>query len=249
MARQTETMIKIPSELCAPVRPLEILRKRHALKRQLLSAADDHLQPCRIAILGGSTTQEVKSILELFLLSEGIQPTFYESEYNAYFEEITFENPKLREFKPDVVFVHTTWQNVRLKPQLLSEEKAVEELVRREMDRFEHLWSKIHQEYGAVVIQNNFDLPPRRPLGNLDGTEPYGRVAFLLRLNAEFARYARSHSKFLINDILYLAAQVGLTNWFVCKCIADILRRYRNYSTTWCGNRKGVYWSKCSKSD
>ena len=33
---------------------------------------------------------------------------------------------------------------------------------------------------------------------------------FLLRLNAEFASYARNHSRFLINDILYLSAQVGL---------------------------------------
>jgi FkbH-like protein len=39
-------------------------------------------------------------------------------------------------------------------------------------------------------------------------------VNFLLRLNAEFANYARKHSRFLINDILYLSAQMGLDAWF-----------------------------------
>ena len=37
---------------------------------------------------------------------------------------------------------------------------------------------------------------------------------FVLRLNAEFANYARNHSRFLINDILYLSAQVGQAAWF-----------------------------------
>ena len=36
----------------------------------------------------------------------------------------------------------------------------------------------------------------------------------MLRLNAEFAKYARNHSRFLINDILYLSAQVGQAAWF-----------------------------------
>ena len=35
-----------------------------------------------------------------------------------------------------------------------------------------------------------------------------------MRLNAEFANYARNHSRFLINDILYLSAQVGQAAWF-----------------------------------
>jgi FkbH-like protein len=38
-------------------------------------------------------------------------------------------------------------------------------------------------------------------------------VNFLLRLNAAFAAYARKHSRFLINDIHFLSAQVGLAAW------------------------------------
>ena len=88
----------------------DILRKRQALKRELLKQTN--LVPARIAILGGSTTTEVRSMLEIFLLAQGIEPVFYESGYNRYFEDVLFENPDLWNFKPNIVLIHTTWHNI-----------------------------------------------------------------------------------------------------------------------------------------
>jgi len=195
-----------------PIAVADILRKRNLMKRELLKQTN--LIPTRVAILGGSTTTEVKSMLELFLLAHGIEPKFYESGYNRYSEDVAFENPDLWNFKPNIVLIHTTWQNVSEFPELLEADGEVEHRVRREMARFESLWEKIHTELGALIIQNNFDLPRLRPLGNLEASESFGRVNFLLRLNAEFAKYARNHSRFLVNDILYLSAQVGQATWF-----------------------------------
>jgi FkbH-like protein len=194
-----------------PVTAADILRKRNSLKKELLGQTN--LVPTRIAILGGSTTAEIKSTLELFLLAQGIQPAFYESGYNRYSEDVLFENPGLWNFKPDIVFIDTTWHNVSQFPELMEPETEVEDRIRHEMARFESLWEKIHTELGALIIQNNFDLPRLRPLGNLEAFESSGRVSFLMRLNAEFATYARKHPRFLINDILYLSAQVGLEAW------------------------------------
>ena len=194
-----------------PITATNILRRRHALKKELLT--QPNLVPTRVAILGGSTTSEVKSMLELFLLAEGIQPTFYEAGYNRYSEDILFENPDLWNFKPDVIFICTTWHNVLQFPELMETEEEVELRIRREMARFESLWEKIHSGLDALIIQNNFDLPRLRPLGNLETFESSGRLNFLMRLNAEFATYARRHSRFLVNDILYLSAQVGLDAW------------------------------------
>jgi FkbH-like protein len=152
-------------------------------------------------------------MIELFLLAQGIQPTCYESGYNGYRDDVQYENPDLWAFKPDIVFLHTTWRNVSQFPKVLQSAIEVEDLVHRELTKFESLWQKIHTELGALIIQNNFDLPYLRPLGNLEASEVFGRSNFLLRLNAEFANYARSHSRFLINDILYLSARVGLDEW------------------------------------
>jgi FkbH-like protein len=195
-----------------PIEAASLVRQRQSLRKELLKQAN--LIPSRVAILGGSTTAEVKNMLELFLLANGIQPSFYESGYNCYSEDVLFENPNLWNFKPDIVFIHTTWRNVSEFPELMESEAEVQNRVRHEMTRFESVWNKIDKELGALIIQNNFDLPGLRPLGNLEASELFGRVNFLLRLNAEFANYARNHSRFLINDIHYLSAQVGLAEWF-----------------------------------
>ena len=202
----------MPSEMRLPVFPATILRKRLALKRELRKQTN--LLPTRIAILGGSTTADIKDMLELFLLAQGIQPSFYESEYNSYYEEAVFDNPRLREFMPEIVFVQTTWHNVSRFPGVLDSDAVVEQLARDEMNRFETLWDKIQTGMGALVIQNNFDLPRLRPFGNLEASAGFGRINFLQRLNVEFARYASSHARFLINDIHYLSARVGLAEWF-----------------------------------
>ena len=199
-------------EMQIPISPTEILRKRRSLRKGLI--AQSNLQPTRVAILGGSTTAEVKSILELFLLYYGLRPEFYESGYNRYSEDIQFENQELVRFKPDIVFLHTTWQNVTQFPELLEDDETVEQRVKNETARFAAIWDRIHAQYGAIVIQNNFDLPRLRPLGNLEASESYGRSNFLMRLNAEMAAYARQHPNFLINDIHYLSAQVGLDLWY-----------------------------------
>jgi FkbH-like protein len=212
MAPEMTLQAEVLKALRFPIVVSDILRQRKAIKRELLKQAN--LIPTRIAILGGSTTTEVKSMLELFLLAQGIEPTFYESGYNRYAEDVEFENPDLWNFKPNIVLIHTTWHNISEFPELLEAEGEVEHRVRREMARFESLWEKIHTKLGALIIQNNFDLPSLRPLGNLEASESFGRVNFVLRLNAEFASYARKHSRFLINDILYLSAQVGQGVWF-----------------------------------
>jgi len=208
----TKTLqLMTPKDLQIPTSTADFLRKRRILKEELLKRSG--LVPTRIAILGGSTTAEVKNSLEVFLLAQGIRPAFYESGYNRYWDDIQFENPDLWSFRPDIVFIHTTWHNVSEFPRLLEADIDVEHRVRREMARFESFWEKIHTGLGALIIQNNFDLPRLRPLGNLEASESFGRVSFLLRLNAEFASYARNHSRFLINDILYLSAEEGLSVW------------------------------------
>ena len=52
-----------------PVKPELILRKKKGILRELREESVPRLRK-RIAILGGSTTQELAALLELFLLDE-----------------------------------------------------------------------------------------------------------------------------------------------------------------------------------
>jgi FkbH-like protein len=195
-----------------PLNAETVLLKRRQLKRSL-SATPGKI-PVRIAILGGSTTADIRSMMELFLLQGGLEPSFYESEYNQYFEDVLFENPKLKAFQPDVVYVCTTWQNIGSFPALDASTQEIEAALNAESERFRTLWREIARQYGCIILQNNFDLPALRPLGNLDGVTPSGRAAYIHRLNVEVASQSQQDPRFQVIDIEYLSAKLGLDHWF-----------------------------------
>ena len=189
-----------------------ILRKKKKIKRELLLNECSYIEK-RIAILGGSTTSDIKLILELFLLNNGIQPVFYESEYNKYYEDAVFGNPELDEFGPDIVFIHTTNKNIAEFPEITDSKQDVENKLNSVFDSFTAVWDGIESRFGCTVIQNNFDYPLYRLLGNKDATDYRGGVNFITKLNLKFAEYAESRSNFFIHDLNYLSAQYGLDSW------------------------------------
>ena len=65
-----------------------------AIQKELLEQ-DIHWIEKRVAVLGGSTTNEVVDQLELALLCHGIKTEFYQSEYGKYWEDGMFGNAEL----------------------------------------------------------------------------------------------------------------------------------------------------------
>ena len=199
-------------ELEYPFDPGIIIKKKKSLKRRLLENAGSFTQK-RIAVLGGSTTHDVTAILELFLLDQGIKPVFYESEFGKYWEDVMFDNPVLSDFHPDVIYIHTGIRNIQSFPSVSEEPEAADAHVENEFSRFKQLWEKIRERYGCIIIQNNFEYPSFRLLGNSDATDPRGRVSFVNRLNRKFADYSCAHADLHIQDINYLSACFGLDKW------------------------------------
>jgi len=188
-----------------------ILRKKKAIKREL-----EKTKPAiekNIAILGGSTTTEIKNILELFLLKKGIRANFYESEYNQYFQQAVFENQSLAAFKPDIIFIHTSHINIGRFPDSADSEQTVQSLLEQEKLKFKSIWEGL-ERYNCAIIQNNFDFPPDRSLGNLDCSEVQGKTYFISQLNLFFAEQARGNHHLYINDIHYLSSSIGINHWF-----------------------------------
>src|SRR5687768_2394334 len=124
--------------LTYPFDPAWVLRKQRQLRRELSENPD--LTPLRIAILGGSTTQELSGLLELFLLDRGFRPIVYESEYNKYFEEAVVDNQRLVEFAPDFVLVYTSSVNLRASPNGVDDDVELEKLITSEIDNWQAVW-------------------------------------------------------------------------------------------------------------
>lgn len=200
-------------ELEYPFDPEWILKKKKALKRELLQNTQQTFLEKKIAILGESTTRDIRDILELFLLNYGIRPCFYESEYNQYYADGMFPNPALEEFHPDILYIHTSNRNIEQYPSLEDDRTLVTQKLRAEYERFQALWEHLHAVYGCPVIQNNFEPPLYRLLGNRDASDHRGRWNYIQRLNQMFYEYADTHQDFYIHDICYEAADYGLERW------------------------------------
>ena len=171
----------------AKLKPDDVLTKRRGLKRNLSARAD--LQPVRIAVLGGSTTNEVVDLLELWLLHDGLRPTFHQSEYGRFYVDAVHDTESLIQFKPDLVYVHTSILNIQQFPSVGCSNEDFDANVRAELDRFHQIWSSLEEKLGCVVIQNNFEHPPcptpRQPRRR---RSPGGQTRFVYHLNLAFAR-------------------------------------------------------------
>ena len=199
-------------ELEYPFEAEYILKKSKSLKKKLLTDGSQRLNK-KVAVLGGSTTHDIVRILELFLLNQGIEPEFYESEYGKYWEDAVFGTPELEQFKPDVVYIHTSNRNISDWPVVGDSEETVKYRLEQQYAYFVKAWKAIIEKWNCPIIQNNFEMPFFRLLGNQDGVNSFGRTSFVNQLNEKFSKFARQEKNFYINDINYQSAAFGLDAW------------------------------------
>ena len=190
-----------------PFDPSYIMQNKRALKKQLVKK--EGLLQKRIALLSGTTVGELKNILELFLLDQGIQPEFYVGDYGRWYEDLVFDDGTLANFHPDVIFINTSAHNLAPVPHPGEPDELCASKLDEAFGKLQTAW-KAAEAFGCPVIQNNFEYPLYRVMGNYDAVSPSGRVRFIRQINERMADYAFSHKNLYINDFNYLAAFCGL---------------------------------------
>ena len=196
-----------------PFESVKIMKNKRSIRRLLLNSQEKFIEK-KIALLGGSTTSEIKSVLELFLLDAGIKPFFYESEYNRYYEDSLFENQKLDDFQPDFIYIHTGIENIQELPNITDTKEDIERKIENEYERFFAVWENLRKKHTAIIIQDNFVLPYQKHIGNIDCIDIHGYSSFILKLNQKFANCAIENKNIQIHDVHYLAARIGLDSWY-----------------------------------
>lgn len=194
-----------------PLDTKTLYRKKASIKRSLSERSD--LIDKKVAVLGGSTTNEVVNQLSIFLLYYGIRAEFYQSEYGQYWQDAVFGSEELDSFQPDIIYIHTSWRNIEAFPNISDSEEEVKDLLDAEIKRFEMMWEKLEEKFRCPIIQNNFDRPNYRLLGNRDIWDYRGRSNYISRLNQLFYDYAQKHTNFYINDLEYISQDYGLSEW------------------------------------
>jgi len=204
--------------LSYPFNSVEILKGKRKLKKALLADGSSRVSK-KIAVLGGSTTNDIVDICELFLLDNGIDPSFYQSEYAQYWQDAMFDNEELKEFAPDVIYIHTSTCNLeRFLPSVTDSEGRCEELFEQAKAHFAEMWSRLESTYRCPIIQNNFEQPSYRLLGNKDVADIHGKAYFVQRMNMFVSEYAIKHRSFYVHDINYISASYGLDKWIDPSC-------------------------------
>lgn len=194
-----------------PFDSARILQKKKSLKKTLEKGEKLEI---RIAILGGETTTFIKDILELFLLDNGINPLFYESEYNKWYEDAVFENEELQKFSPQIVLVTTFFSNIMSLPSVLDSDENINNKLNAEINKICNVWEALLNKYDTVIIQNNFAFPEKCCIGNLSNYCSAGYINFVNRLNSKIIEKVKTYKNIYINDVNYLAAKIGLTSWY-----------------------------------
>lgn len=191
-----------------------IMKKKRSLRRDLLAdGTNDTRIKKKIAVLGGSTTADIVAVLDLFLLDCGVECEFYQSEYGQYWQDAVFPNEELISFAPDFIFVHTSIRNLAFTPNPRMSAQETERGFENEVKRFSQMWDSLAERFHCPVIQNNFELPFFRLMGNSEASDFRGRVNFVNRMNLAFAQAAQERSYLYINDINWLSAMYGLEKW------------------------------------
>ena len=195
-----------------PLDPQYLLKNKKKIKKSLASDGSKRVAK-KVAILCGSTANDIKDLCEIFLLDNGIEPTFYMSEYDQYYQDAVFGNEEFDSFAPDIIFIHTTTRNIeRYFPSALSKKEDCASLLEEAKKHFGVIWDKLSR-FKCPIIQNNFELPRYRIMGNRDAFDDRGAVRFVNRMNEFIADHACENANFYVNDVAYVSARYGIDKW------------------------------------
>ena len=189
-----------------------LMEKRRTLRKQLLSQETKRIKK-KIAVLGGSTTYDIVKMLDVFLLYNGIEAEFYECEYNRYYEDVMFNNEELKKFAPDIIWFHTSYRNLKDVPEISDTIEDIAQKSVSEYNRYVQMWQKCFKDYNCLIIQNNFEPPFYRLMGNKEVSDKHGLINFINSLNEKFYQFAQNNQNLFINDLNYVASYYGLDKW------------------------------------
>lgn len=138
----------------------------HRVLSQVSRRARVHDRKAKIAVLGSFTTHQLVTLLELYLQAGRVGAEIYEADYGTFRQELLDPGSELYRFQPNFIVLATTWRNLGHLPAPGDDRPATQRKVEAELADWALLWKTAHDRMGCQIIQNNFDPPPWRTLGN-----------------------------------------------------------------------------------
>jgi len=180
----------------------------------------------RVALMGDVSTQHLAPLLQVLITDSGLRPVLYEAGFDTVELEALNPDSALYAFTPQLIVILQGTYKLRAaycdypgdRRQFASDRAAA----------IEATWKAIRSRTGAPILQSTFVLPYERPFGNyglLMSDTLHGAVT---ELNQQIHRRARANEGVLLNDVDYLAAWHGRSQfideklWALSKSLCSL---------------------------
>lgn len=165
----------------------------------------------RIALLADCATQHLADIMRAIAARNNVQAEVYEGNYDGVDLEILNPNSALYAFNPQYVVILLSSE--KLKAHLYASRNR-RGFADETISRLENLWSAFRAQSQGTIIQSTFVLPSERAFGNYELKVADSVGSIFTEINYRLSVKAREAKNVLLNDVDFIAASVGRTQWF-----------------------------------
>jgi FkbH-like protein len=165
----------------------------------------------RIALLADCATQHLSDITRAVAARNNVQAEVYEGNYDGVDLEILDPNSALYAFNPQYVVILLSSEKLKAHLYVSSDRRGFAD---ETIARLENLWTAFRTQSQATIIQSTFVLPSERAFGNYELKVAESVGSIFTEINYRLAVKARESKNILLNDVDFLAASVGRTQWF-----------------------------------
>ena len=89
-----------------------------------------------------------------------------------------FGNEELDNFNPDIIYIHTTNRNIMQYPTMYDTQEDINNMLDTEYSKFQKIWYNLFKKFNCSIIQNNFEYPYYRLLGNKEASDIHGKIYY-----------------------------------------------------------------------
>ena len=168
------------------------------------------LKSIKIALLASATVDHFADILRFWLSQEGFAAEIWIAPYDTTITTILDENSELYTFQPDIIWIFTTYRDVRL--EITAGDMDSVSVVRgAAIAANKKLWDTIQLRLACIILHNNADIPAGDLFGNYSAQAIWALRNFLRGYNLELGLAASSGV--IIFDLDHIASCFGRARW------------------------------------